>query len=147
MEMRGFQKINHFPGMSEISRKDNLARNLNRLYKLFPKEFSFFPRTWVLPADLGDFHSHIRQKKRNKYFIVKPESGCQGKGIFITKNPKDLKVGDHFIAQQYLSRPLLIGGFKFDMRVYVLVTSCDPLRIFVFHEGLARFATEEYCEP
>lgn len=46
-----FQKINHFPGMAEICRKDLLARNLNRMLKLFPKEYCIFPRTWCLPAE------------------------------------------------------------------------------------------------
>lgn len=45
------QKINHFPGMSEICRKDLLARNMSRMLKLFPKDFYFFPRTWCLPAE------------------------------------------------------------------------------------------------
>lgn len=45
------QKINHFPGMSEICRKDLLARNMSRMLKLFPKDFHFFPRTWCLPAE------------------------------------------------------------------------------------------------
>ena len=46
-----FQKINHFPGMIEICRKDLLARNMNRLLKLYPKEYQVFPKTWVLPAE------------------------------------------------------------------------------------------------
>lgn len=33
------------------------------------------------------------------------------------------------------------------MRIYVLITSCDPLRIFMYKEGLARFATMPYVEP
>ncbi|XP_032650085.1 tubulin polyglutamylase TTLL13 isoform X1 [Chelonoidis abingdonii] len=146
MEMKRFQKINHFPGMTEICRKDLLARNLNRMLKLFPKEYNIFPRTWCLPADYGDFQAYGRMRK-NRTYICKPDSGCQGRGIFITRNPKEIKHGEHLICQQYISKPFLIDGFKFDLRIYVLVTSCDPLKIFVYEEGLARFATMRYIEP
>jgi hypothetical protein len=51
------------------------------------------------------------------------------------------------ICQQYVSKPFLIDGFKFDLRIYILISSCDPLRIFVYKDGLARFATVQYSEP
>ncbi|XP_056022279.1 tubulin polyglutamylase ttll6-like isoform X23 [Ostrea edulis] len=146
MEMKKYQKINHFPGMSEICRKDLLARNLNRMNKMFPKEYNIFPKTWCLPADYGDFLAYTRQKK-NKTYILKPETGCQGRGIWVTRNPKEIKPHEHMICQQYMSKPFLIDGFKFDLRIYTLVTSCDPLRIFLFKDGLARFATNKYIEP
>ncbi|XP_047673538.1 tubulin polyglutamylase ttll6 isoform X1 [Tachysurus fulvidraco] len=146
MEMKRYQKINHFPGMNEICRKDLLARNLNRMLKLFPKDYSIFPRTWCLPADYSDFLAYARAKK-HKTYICKPESGCQGRGIFLTKSNKDIRPGEHMICQVYISKPFLIDGFKFDLRIYVLVTSCDPFRIFVYNEGLARFCTNQYSEP
>lgn len=50
-DMKRFQKINHFPGMTEICRKDFLARNLKRMVKLFPKDYNFFPKTWCFPSE------------------------------------------------------------------------------------------------
>ncbi|XP_065672973.1 tubulin polyglutamylase ttll6 isoform X9 [Hydra vulgaris] len=144
--MKKYQKINHFPGMSEICRKDLLARNMNRLWKQFPKDFVIFPRTWCIPADFGDFLTFCRAKK-NKTFIFKPDSGSQGKGIYLAKNLKNFKPESSVICQQYISRPFLIDGFKFDLRIYVAVTSCNPLRIFVYKDGLARFATVKYAYP
>lgn len=42
---------------------------------------------------------------------------------------------------RYIADPFLINGNKFDLRVYVYVSSYDPLKIYVFQDGLARFAT------
>ena len=49
-----YQKINHFPATYQIARKTLLAKNLKRLKNLFPSEYLFFPRTWVLPNELND---------------------------------------------------------------------------------------------
>lgn len=145
MEMKDYQKINHFPGMSEISRKDNLARNLNRLARQFPEAYNYYPKTWVFPADRGDFMNHYRKRPGKRTFICKPESGCQGKGIFLTKAARDLP--QKGLVQEYVTKPLLIEGYKFDLRIYVLVTSCSPLHVYVYKEGLVRMATEKYKEP
>ena len=50
-----------------------------------------------------------------------------------------------FVVNKYISNPMLINNLKFDLRIYVLVTSFDPcLRAYVYHEGLVRFATEPF---
>ena len=46
--------------------------------------------------------------------------------------------------QRYVPNPYLLDGLKFDLRLYVVVTSCHPLTIFWHKEGIARFATQPY---
>lgn len=49
------------------------------------------------------------------------------------------------MVQQYKSFPYLIDGKKFDLRIYVLITQVVPdLKCFIYKDGLARFATENY---
>ena len=43
-----------------------------------------------------------------------------------------------------MKHPYLIDDLKFDIRLYVLVLSCDPLKIFLYRDGIVRFATKKY---
>ena len=47
----------------------------------------------------------------------------------------------------YIANPLTIDKLKFDLRVYVALTSIYPLRIYMYDEGIVRFATMEYTPP
>lgn len=67
--------------------------------------------------------------------------------ISLFRNAEKIPPSEHFIVQEYIDKPLLLDGYKFDLRVYVLITSCDPLRIFLFNDGLVRLATEKYLPP
>jgi len=48
------------------------------------------------------------------------------------------------VVSSYIKNPFLINELKIDLRVYVAVTCINPLRIFIYKEGLVRFATEKY---
>ncbi|XP_041965444.1 tubulin polyglutamylase TTLL13-like [Alosa sapidissima] len=93
-----------------------------------------------------EFQGYCRMWK-HRTFICKPDSGCQGKGIYITRQPQSIGPNEHIICQAYISKPFIIDDYKFDLRLYVLVTSSDPLRIFLYKEGLVRFATSKYRNP
>ena len=147
-KLRPWQRINHFPGMSNIARKNRLAQNLEKMRREFPKEYSFYPRTWVLPLELADFRAQFDSMGRSsRFYIVKPDSGCQGRGIFLTQAFESISPLEQVVAQHYIRKPFLIDGYKFDLRLYVLMTSCKPLRMYLFHDGLVRLCTEEYLKP
>uniref|UniRef100_A0A9L0I5S3 Tubulin tyrosine ligase like 11 n=1 Tax=Equus asinus TaxID=9793 RepID=A0A9L0I5S3_EQUAS len=85
-------------------------------------------------------------------FIVKPDGGCQGDGIYLIKDPNDIRLAGTLqsrpaVVQEYICKPLLIDKLKFDIRLYVLLKSLDPLEIYIAKDGLSRFCTEPYQEP
>ena len=48
------------------------------------------------------------------------------------------------IISKYIGNPHTINGYKYDLRMYVLVTSFNPLKVYIHKEGLVRFATKKY---
>ncbi|KAL3924027.1 MAG: hypothetical protein SGPRY_004042 [Prymnesium sp.] len=145
MRLARTQKINHFPGMLELVRKAGTARNLNKMLKHVGKDYKFFPKTFLLPADYTDLKKEFGESRRGaKTFIVKPSKGCQGTGIMLTRNLDDINPNEPNIVQRYMHRPHLLDGYKYDLRLYVLLTSIQPVRIFLFREGLVRICTEKY---
>lgn len=125
------QKVNHFPGMSRICQKCRLAAALQRFSASFPAEYNFHPQTWSVPMgykSLCKWFKEHRRKRRRPWLIVKPDGGCQGEGIFLTNALEDIdpEDGKTVAVQQYIEKPLTVNGYKFDMRIYVLVTSVTP---------------------
>ena len=54
-ELNQYQKVNHFPGSTQLGRKDLLWKNMNRLRNKFPNEYSIAPLSFVLSEDLEEF--------------------------------------------------------------------------------------------
>jgi len=138
-------------------------------------DFDFLPQTFVLPKQWRSFRQACKEDDRKAKstagnaalsrdnetvvgpWIVKPtDKGC-GQGIYLVARKSELKKKvssvalsakhKHVVVSRYIDNPLLIDGFKFDLRFYVLVTSFSPLRIFFYNEGLGRFCTEKYQAP
>jgi tubulin polyglutamylase TTLL6/13 len=146
--LQPWQCINHFPGMTNITRKARMCQNLELMRKRFPKEYSFYPKTYCLPRDLHLFRKTFGPDgKADQVYIIKPDGGAQGKGIFLTRNVNDIPSNTLCVAQNYILNPLLIDGKKFDLRIYVLVTSCKPLRVYLFKDGLVRICAEAFARP
>ncbi|XP_075213615.1 polyglutamylase complex subunit TTLL1-like [Lycorma delicatula] len=162
------QIINHFPNHYELTRKDALARNIRRYRKDLEKAqnifavkyqdgryvyLDFMPDTFILPADYTLFVEEFRKNPMCKW-IMKPCGRSRGVGIFLVdrlsqiRNWRDvhhpLNSFDSYVISKYIENPLLIGGKKFDLRLYVLVTSFVPLKVYLFKHGFCRFCTEKY---
>ena len=144
-----YQRINHFPHSYEITRKDRLCFNYVKMQEKFGREnFDFVPDTYILPNEYADLLGHYQKLKqqdpRRNVWIVKPSNSSRGRGIHIIDDINDLNVDELSIISRYVTNPLLINGYKFDLRIYVVVTCYEPLRVYVYKEGLARFASETY---
>ncbi|XP_070272328.1 tubulin polyglutamylase TTLL5 isoform X1 [Myotis yumanensis] len=137
------QKVNHFPRSYELTRKDRLYKNIIRMQHTHGfKAFHILPQTFLLPAEYAEF-CNCYSKDRGPW-IVKPVASSRGRGVYLINNPNQISLEENILVSRYINNPLLIDDFKFDVRLYVLVTSYDPLVIYLYEEGLARFATVRY---
>jgi len=137
------QRVNHFPRSYELTRKDRMYKNIERLQiAKGPKHFNFVPKTFMIPNEYSEFAAtHHRMRGA---WIVKPVASSRGRGIFIVNHPNQVPLEEPMVVAKYIDNPLLINGHKSDLRLYVLVTSYDPLIIYLYEEGLVRFATVKY---
>ncbi|XP_022208452.2 probable tubulin polyglutamylase TTLL1 isoform X2 [Drosophila obscura] len=114
------------------------------------------PMTFVLPTDYNLFVEEFHKNPASTW-IVKPCSKSQGNGIFLINKLSKLKKYAYeartfypllsrntSVISRYIDKPLLIGGKKFDLRLFVLVTTFNPLKAYLYREGFCRFCTEKY---
>uniref|UniRef100_A0A1I7X7F1 DM13 domain-containing protein n=1 Tax=Heterorhabditis bacteriophora TaxID=37862 RepID=A0A1I7X7F1_HETBA len=85
-----------------------------------------------------------RHLKSSQYKLLKPyqkPASARGTGISVTRKVKEIPAKTSLVAQHYIDRPLTINGAKFDLRLYAYCPSLEPLRIYIYEEGLVRFAS------
>lgn len=155
------QVINHYPNHFELTRKDLMVKNIKRYLKDLSRDPTaqvppdFVPVTYLLPADYTLFVEEFRRNP-SAMWIMKPTSRSQGKGIFIINKLAQIKkwssqskwaqmpLKEAYVISRYIENPLLVGGKKFDLRLYVLVTSYRPLKAYQYVHGFARFCNVKY---
>ncbi|XP_059617744.1 tubulin glycylase 3A-like [Phlebotomus argentipes] len=85
-------------------------------------------------------------------WIVKPGNRCRGRGILLMNNIKKIIslvnpptiTKTRYVVQKYMERPLTIHNTKFDIRQWFLITSVQPLVIWMYKESYLRFSSQEY---
>ena len=164
VHLSSWQRVNHCRNQRELCRKDLMVKNLKRHKRQLQKDncqaeaeaFNFWPLTYVLP---GDYALFVEEFKRNptSLWIMKPVGRAQGKGIFLFKHLKEIAKwksdsryntenndAETYVVQRYIANPYLVAGRKFDIRMYALVTSYQPLTVWLHRSGFCRFSSTRY---
>eukprot|EP00730_Choanoeca_flexa_P008965 TRINITY_DN12564_c0_g1_i11.p1 TRINITY_DN12564_c0_g1~~TRINITY_DN12564_c0_g1_i11.p1 ORF type:complete len:952 (+),score=145.12 TRINITY_DN12564_c0_g1_i11:64-2919(+) len=112
---------------SSMSTTDDVQNLLTRLKRVYPQ------------LDAGGFRN---------IFVIKPAALSRGRGIFcenrldyILRTTIDGSSKEKWVAQKYIERPLLINNTKFDIRQWVVVTSWNPLTIWMYQDSYLRFSS------
>lgn len=150
-KLKHYQRINKIPCMDYICFKSTLFEELNNLRKKYPNTMNFYPPTYLLPNEYPELqrqHTFIcGRKSEAPTWVIKPKNGSCGKGIyFIQSSYEASNIIRPAVAQQMVD-PFLLDGFKFDFRLFLLISSLDPYSAFIYKEGIARFCTEPYSPP
>ena len=156
--------FSRFPAMQDCCRKALYATVLARLRRLLPlkaplNDTTLIPRQWALPRQANLLREHFASELAaakeaggaTPIYIVKPDGGSQGTGIELTTEPcRQSPYKREAVVQEYIATPMLLDGLKFDLRLFVLVTSVGgdaddgPMRSFLCREGMVRFATTRF---
>ena len=152
--------FNHFPHTANVTQKDALARTMRRLRAVYGSQlYSFTPLSFILPREKAQWYEaakKVREDERRQQeedetgeqqlWIIKPSLSSQGRNISLISDPSTHAVSSNpAVCQRYIGRPHLIDGHKYDLRVYVLVTSCRPLQAYLCRQGLCRFSSKVYA--
>ena len=95
-----------------------------------------------MPRQLNDVIKAI--KEESAVMILKPSDLAEGRGIEIHNKVSTIIKSKAHLAQRYIMNPMLIDKKKFDFRIYVTVTSLNPLNIYIYTEGFLRKCSKEY---
>ena len=103
------------------------------------------PETYYYPFDKDIINSKFKDYSLdiNNLWLVKPVDLCGGRGISIFKSLKTLKYSKYVITK-YVTNINLIKNKKYDIRLYILITSLRPLKIYLYKDGLVRIAAKKY---
>jgi len=144
------------PGMYEMCNKCKFSTAMDLGKRLFPDMLEFWPDSWVLPEQFRQLKA-VKDERRHWTFIIKPGDGAQGDGITLALGHDNLmrQLNEHeakfksldVVVQRYIADPMLLKGYKFDLRVYAYIRVVEPLEVYVCREGLARLCTIPYRKP
>ncbi|XP_016911848.1 probable tubulin polyglutamylase ttll-15 isoform X2 [Apis cerana] len=119
-KLKPHQRINHFPGCGYITNKVDLSTSKSR----------YILPAFKIPEQYEEFLLYTNQHSE-KIFVQKSNNH---RGISI-KNISEISVTETgSFMQEFIQRPFLIDGYKFDIGIYVVITSVNPLRVYAYKD-------------
>jgi len=142
----GNYRMAKFPGTETLLFKTHLTEAFQGK--------AWYPATYILPKDKSTFLTEIRSRgnSRNNLWIGKPRNDYGGTGIQVFKGTdpdliKAVQQSDscpRSLMQHYIADPHLVGGYKYHMRIHLVITNLCPLQAYVQENGQCLFATKPY---
>ena len=131
--------ITKIPGMYEVCKRLNFIKTVKQI----KNSDLIFPQTFIIP----DENEKILTKFQNGKFawIYKPIFGFNSEKIELLQQLEQIEyyLSHKGIIQQYIT-PKTLNGFKFDFRIYLMITDLNPVSLYIYREGIARFCSEKY---
>jgi hypothetical protein len=137
-KLNKYQKFNHFPSTWQLGRKDNLWRNFKKQRSIHKEAYNYLPETYIIPEDLNELNEALANSK--DMWLIKPVASSRGRGIRLLT--EDANLPKKCLVSKYINNPHIINNKKYDLRLYIVITDFSPLKIYLFDEGLVRFASE-----
>ena len=140
-----YKKKYSFFEVEENFSKDFIYKNYKLMKKNFTDEYNYMPETYGFPEDLKILVQKFYYYKLNlnNLWLDKPILDSNGNGISIFKKLRIVH-NQRYLITKLITNIDLIDKKKYDLRIYVLITGLNPLRIYFNKEGLVRRATKIY---
>jgi tubulin polyglutamylase TTLL4 len=136
-------RASHFSNATLIGGKAELHRRMRELRGRLGHDIPYYPRAFYPP---DEYEELVEVWHSVPIWIIKAPALSRARAIHLSHPTDEPAPMLPYVVEEYIRRPLLITGRKFDIRLYVLVTSVFPM-VFYFHQnGLCLFATSPYDE-
>lgn len=135
-------------GSDTLTQKRQLAETLmaartRALQRGRPDRYTFSPLTFTMPTDLPLLQAEAAHRPE-ALWIGKPAGLSCGRGVGLVTELTAIPPEPGWIVQEYLQQPHLIHGCKYTLRCYVVITSLDPLLVYLFPDGLTKLASRPF---
>ena len=134
----GDRRVNHYPGIGPMFYKDEFAHFLG-------PECGFHPQTFSMPHERQALLAAMTAEP-DAMWLRKPKRLMAGIDIVLVGSLEEVPEDEPWIVQRYVADPLLLPGRpnKHVLRVFVLVTSLDPLVAYVHDNGVVKITSRPY---